>query len=87
MGSDLGPVYAGSDGCFYTDWQVDRKLRLGEWKACLYDREDDKRLVGTGDGDLLLLCQADVADLPEWVQICSGRAGPRVVDTRRVKPL
>ena len=86
MGDDFGPVYAGSDGCFYTDWQVDRKLRLGEWEPCLYDRKDDRRLVGTGDGELLFLAPVEPVELPEWARIRTDPVGPRIVDTRRVTP-
>lgn len=87
VGSDVGTVYAGSDGRFYTDWQVERKLDTGEWKPCLYDREAGKRLVGVPGGDLLSLVRTEPANLPAWVRIRTDRAGPRAVDMRRVTPL
>jgi len=83
---DVGSVYAGSDGRFYTDWQVDRKLRQGAWRPCVHDRGTDRRMVGTDDGELVLLVSVEAAELPEWVRIRADPGGLRVVDTRRVAP-
>ncbi|UHQ95301.1 hypothetical protein [Haloterrigena alkaliphila] len=77
-------LYAGSNGRYYTNSQVTRKLRTGRWKPCIRQRDPDRRLVETTDETLLLLRAAD--DLPAWaeVRIDDGRA--RVVDTRRPLP-
>ena len=87
MKGDAGTIYAGSDGRFYTAWQVDRRLQRGEWKLCLHDRHADKWLVDTPEEVLLALVPIDPSDLPEWVRIRSDRAGRRIVDTRRTVPI
>lgn len=83
---NVGPIYEGSDGQYYTDWQVGRKMNHGEWKPCIWDEETGRQLVGTGDGDLLMLISADAESLPEWAEIRSDEVGARIVDTRRSLP-
>lgn len=74
----------GSNGTFYTEWQVSRELRAGRWKRCVQQREPDRRLVETDDGSLLLLTPVD--ELPDWAEIRVDDHGARVVETRRPLP-
>ncbi|MFP9192250.1 hypothetical protein [Natronosalvus vescus] len=84
----FGTVYAGSNGRFYTSWEVLVKLRRRTWRACLR-HDDGRRLVGVGD-QLLLLTPITVAELPDWIEIRvhTGRLQThtpktRAIDTRR----
>lgn len=75
-------LYAGSDGRYYTDWEVTRNLRRGAWRRCLRQREPDRRLVETTGGGLLMLAAVDPAAVPTWVEIRVRGETARVVDTR-----
>lgn len=77
-------LYKGTNGRYYTDCQVARKLRADRWKPCIRQRDPDRRLVETSDGGLLLLTPTD--DLPAWAQVRVDDRGTRVVDTRRPIP-
>lgn len=83
---DVGPVYEGSDGRFYTDWQVDRKLTDGDWRPCLQYPDEGRRLVASDDGDLLMLVRVDPATLPAWAELRADGEALQVVDTRRTTP-
>nr|WP_090382875.1 hypothetical protein [Natronobacterium texcoconense] len=76
-------VLAGSDGRYYTGWQVNRRFRTGDWTHCLRQRNPDRRLVETATGALLLLQPVDPDRLPGWVEIRVLGETARVVDTRR----
>jgi len=77
-------VFEGSDGRYYTDWQVRHRLRTGEWTFCMQQRTPHRRLVETDDNALLLLVPIDPEELPTGLEIrVIGRCS-RVVDTRRV---
>ncbi|ELY72458.1 hypothetical protein CYV19_02820 [Natronobacterium gregoryi SP2] len=76
-------VLAGSDGCYYTEWQVKRRFRTGDWRRCLRQWSPDRRLVETATGTLLLLEPIDPERLPGWVEIRVLGDATRVVDTRR----
>ncbi|SEV82168.1 hypothetical protein [Natrinema salifodinae] len=86
MGEPDVSLYEGSNGRYYTAWQVRRRLRSGEWTRCLRQRQPDRRLVETGDGTLLLLVSVEPDALPGGidVRVADGRA--RIVDTRRTPP-
>ncbi|MFC4248027.1 hypothetical protein ACFOZ7_13930 [Natribaculum luteum] len=84
-GADVEPIYEGSNGRYYTAWQVDHRLDTGEWRPCLHDLETGRRLV-EADGDLVMLVARTVSDCPGWVRIRLDQAGPRVVDARRTVP-
>lgn len=86
MVTDVGPVYEGSDGRYYTDWQVRRKLDAGEWRPCLRERGTGRRLVATADGSLVMLVPTPLAALPEWVEVRAAGRVVRAVDTRRSIP-
>ncbi|WP_254764839.1 hypothetical protein [Natrinema marinum] len=76
-------LYVGSDGRYYTDWQVRERHRTGEWRLCVRQRRPDRRLVETGDGALVLLTPTDADTLPAGVEIRVADGRARVVDTRR----
>ncbi|OLZ40379.1 hypothetical protein A6E15_05000 [Natrinema saccharevitans] len=76
-------VFAGSNGRYYTNWQVRTRLRSGEWALCLRQRGPDRRLVETAEDALLLLRPVEPTALPAGLEVrVSGRRA-RVVDTRR----
>ena len=77
-------LYEGTNGRYYTDFQVTTHLRTERWKPCIRQRDPDRRLVETSDGGLLLLTPTD--DLPTWAEIRVDDSGTRVVDTRRPLP-
>lgn len=77
-------LYEGSDGRYYTDWQLTRRLRTDRWSLCIRQRDLDRHLVETSDGQLLLLTPTD--DLPEWAELRIDERGARVVDTRGPLP-
>lgn len=79
-------LFAGSNGRYYTGWQVRRRLRAGEWKRCLRQRGPDRRLVETDERALLLLVPIGPAELPSWAEIRVASRAVRVVDTRRPVP-
>ena len=77
-------LYEGSNGRYYTDRQIENRLRSDRWKPCIRQRDPDRRLVETSDGSLLLLTPTD--ELPSWAELRIDDRGPRVVDTRRPLP-
>lgn len=81
--SPVKTLYEGSNGRYYTEWQVHERLRAGEWKPCIEQRSPDRRLIGTDDEELLLLLPVDPVELPTWAEIRIDGRGARVVDTRR----
>ena len=79
-------LFEGSDGRYYTDWQVDRRLRTGEWTFCMRQRTPRRRLVETADGALVLLAPTEPDELPAGLEIRVSEQCARVVDTRRRPP-
>lgn len=79
-------VYAGSNGQYYSDWQVGRRLASDEWRLCVRDRELDRRLVGTTGGELLMLERTSIDALPVWAEVRSIGSAVHIVDTRRALP-
>ncbi len=86
MNVPVDALFAGSNGRYYTEWQVRRRLSTGEWNRCMRQRSPERRLVGTGDGALLMLVPIDPDELPGWAEIRVAGRGVRVVDTRRPIP-
>jgi len=80
--SPVDTLFEGSNDRYYTEWQVQKRLRNGEWKLCIRQQSPDRQLVGTGDGALLLLVPIDATALPAWAEIRIDGRGSRVVDTR-----
>ena len=78
------PIYEGSDGNWYTCWQVEQRLLGGVWDRCLEDRTAGLRLVESVDDDeLIMLTPIDVETLPPWLEVRSDGRRSKVVDTRR----
>lgn len=78
-------VYEGTDGRYYTDWQVEHHLRTGRWRPCIRDARTGRRLVGVDD-ELVMLEPTALGELPDWIRIRFDRSGPRAVDVRRTVP-
>ena len=78
-------VYRGSNGRYYTGWQIERRLHTGAWRPCIRETATGRRLVGVDD-ELVLLEPTDPDELPDWIRIRLDRAGPRAVDVRRTVP-
>lgn len=76
-------VFEGSNGRYYTDWQVRTRLRFGEWALCLRQRGPDRRLVETADDALLMLRPVEPTALPAGLEVRVAGRRARVVDTRR----
>ncbi|WP_254524343.1 hypothetical protein [Natrinema caseinilyticum] len=79
-------LFEGSNGRYYTDWQVARRRRTGEWALCIRQRTPDRRLVETDGGALLLLTPTDPASLPPGIEIHVRDGRARVVDGRCGSP-
>ncbi|WP_152418828.1 hypothetical protein [Natronorubrum sulfidifaciens] len=84
MDAPIETLYKGSDGRYYTDHQLTKRLESERWKRCIRQQEPDRQLVETSDGCLLLLTATDV--LPEWAELRIDDRGARVVDTRGPRP-
>ena len=76
-------LFEGSNGRYYTDWEVRRHRRRGAWRLCLRQRDPDRRLVETDDGRLVMLAPIEADELPDWVEIRVIGDIARIVDTRR----
>jgi hypothetical protein len=61
-------VFAGSDGVYYTDWQVARRLEAGRWDPCMWDTENGWELVSDSE-ELVWLVPVPRAELPEWAEV------------------
>ena len=74
-------LYAGSDGRYYTDWQVSWRFENDEWHACMWDTEEGWELVEE-DEELVWLAPVEREDLPDWAELRPKRHGTVVVDRR-----
>jgi len=76
-------AYAGSDGCYYTDWQVATQMESGEWVPCMWEEEEGWELV-VADDELVWLIPVERSALPNWVDVreTSEGYGTKIVDTR-----
>ncbi|QLG48598.1 hypothetical protein [Natrinema halophilum] len=79
-------LFEGSDGRYYTDWQVTERQRTGEWTLCIRQRAPDRRLVETDGGALLLLTPTELEELPSGIEIRVSDGRARVVDARCAPP-
>ncbi|AXR78651.1 hypothetical protein AArcMg_1281 [Natrarchaeobaculum sulfurireducens] len=82
-------LFAGSDGRYYTDWQVRRKTKSERWRRCLsqHDGHDPVRLlVAVDETDLLLLTRVDPETLPRGFEIRIESECARVVRSRGMAP-
>ncbi|WP_233710761.1 hypothetical protein [Natronococcus pandeyae] len=82
----IDAVFEGSNGEYYTDWEVDRRLRTGAWRPCLRQTDPDRRLVEVEAGVLLLLAPIDPEELPASMVLRVEDDSARVVDTRPPLP-
>lgn len=77
-------LYAGSDGRYYTDWEVSWHFENDEWRPCMWNSDEGWELV-EDDSELVWLCPADVEgveDLPDWAELRQEEHGVVVVDLR-----
>jgi hypothetical protein len=77
-------LYAGSDGRYYTDWQVSWHFENGEWSPCMWDSDEGWELVEDGT-ELVWLYPEDaegVEALPDWAELRERDPGAVVVDLR-----
>jgi hypothetical protein len=74
-------LYAGSDGRYYTDWEVSWHFERDEWKPCMWDSEEGWELVEDGD-ELVWLYPRGIDDLPDWAELRQEGHGVAVVDLR-----
>ena len=74
-------LYAGSDGRYYTDWQVSWRFENDEWRACMWDSDEGWELVEDGE-ELVWLDPVDRGDLPDWAELRPEGYGVVVVDCR-----
>ncbi|WP_306059239.1 hypothetical protein [Natronococcus wangiae] len=79
-------VLEGSNGRYYTDWEVERRLRAGAWRRCLRQTDPGRLLVEVEAGVLLLLAPVDPDELPAWTELRIDGDSARIVDTRRPFP-
>ncbi|MFC4438177.1 MULTISPECIES: hypothetical protein [Natrialbaceae] len=79
-------VFEGSNGEYYTGWEVDRRLRTDAWRPCLRQNDPDRRLIEVETGVLLLLAPIDPEELPASMVVRVDDDIARVVDTRRPLP-
>lgn len=78
----VGPLYAGSDGQYYTDWEVGQKVRAGRWGPCLWHGPTDRQFVTTETNELLILITVKKDELPFSKEICYDCVGTHIVDAR-----
>ncbi|RQH00531.1 hypothetical protein EA472_11135 [Natrarchaeobius oligotrophus] len=76
-------MFEGSNGRYYTHWQLYRNLERGSWRLCIYQGRPERYLVEAADRRLLLLAAIDPEELPDWVEIRIEGSVARVVDRRR----
>ena len=74
-------LYAGSDGRYYTDWQVSWQFESDEWKPCMWSSEEGWELVEDGD-ELVWLYPVESEELPDWAELRPEGRGVAVVDRR-----
>lgn len=74
-------LYAGSDGRYYTDWQVAWHFENDEWHACMWDTNEGWELVEHED-ELVWLVPVGRDDLPGWAELRPEGHGTVVVDRR-----
>ena len=74
-------LYAGSDGRFYTDWEVTWRFESDEWQPCMWSSEEGWELVEDGT-ELVWLYPVGREELPEWAELRPEGRGIVVVDNR-----
>lgn len=72
-------IYEGSDGQYYTDWQVWRNFESNRWKAFCWKEDSRWEMVETSQGDLLVLNPISKSELPDDVVVEYSEMGAEVV--------
>ena len=75
-------LFAGSDGRYYTDWQVRRRTDSGCWRRCLSQHDSYgpvRLLVAVDETNLVMLTRVDPATLPGWFEVRVENDRARVV--------
>lgn len=86
MSDETVTVYAGTDGSYLTQWQIDRKLANGQWRLCLCEQCDGLYIVEVAEGHLLSFVEQPLVRLPTWVEVRTDGTVSWVVDARRTRP-
>lgn len=86
MSDESVTVYAGTDGSYLTQWELDRKIATGDWRPCLCELSTGWYLVEVAEGELLGLTERSLETLPRWVEVRTDGDVSRVIDCRRTKP-
>lgn len=81
-GEHVDALYVGSDGSYYTAWQLERRLERGTWRRCLSQQEPACHLVADGAGQLLSLERIALESAPPWLEVRVEAERAWVVDTR-----
>lgn len=77
-------IFEGTDGRYFTEWQVEQRLQNGTWTLCIRQRSPTRLLVETEDEALLLLTPTEPAELPTDIEIRVTDSRARVVNTRQI---
>ncbi|WP_222918344.1 hypothetical protein [Natrinema sp. SYSU A 869] len=83
--SPFESLFEGSDGRYFTGWQLERRLRTGVWSLCIRQRAPNRVLIETEAGALLLLTPIEPSGLPAGIEIRVFENSARIADTR-VRP-
>lgn len=78
-------LFSGSDGRYYTDWQVRRRTESGYWRRCLsqHDTQGPVRLlVAIDETNLVMLTRVDPETLPRGFEIRVENDRARVAHSR-----
>lgn len=84
--TDVGALYAGSDGSHYTDWQLERRIDRGTWRRCLSQQRPERHLLEDEAGRLMVLERIDLDSAPAWLEIRVDGERAWAVDTRARRP-
>lgn len=77
-------LFVGSDGTYYTEWQLERRLERGTWRRCLSHQDPDRHLLTDDGGELLLLERIARENVPPWLEVRVDGERAWTVDTRGV---
>lgn len=64
-----GTIYECSNGGYYGDRDVWKRLEAETWNVCCWDETSGTEWVETEDGELVVLTPISRNDLPNWVQV------------------
>ena len=75
-------VYQGSDGRYYTEWDIWERFESDEWRPCMWDPAAGWELVETEGKSLLRLHPVPMEALPAGVELDTEDRQPTVLDSR-----